>query len=292
MLQRSQISGPRSAHQVESPAPARLVEEVHQHSTELLCAIAHAGAVLVFFRGNERPINEERPADDVFTRHESPEAAVEAVQSVVAHGEVVGGGNDEIAILDMTWQIVRPGWLDVLPLCGGHVREFVAIGRVVAVIGMAGLRLILPLAIQVHISFVEMNVVAGNADDAKYMADWLAVAKGQDADFLGPLGGADHVTPGSTNGYNAYLSMMSLVLAMRNAGFTGKADTDKLVSAFETLNVKQGADIPDGDLIMNKDDHQGRTNYYLLQVNGQKEDVVQTFPANELPMIGDCKIQG
>ena len=132
----------------------------------------------------------------------------------------------------------------------------------------------------------------GNADDAKYMQDWLAVAKGQDADFLGPLGGADHVTPGNNNGYNAYMSMMALVLAMRNANFTGKADTDKLISAFETLNVKQGPDFPDGDLLMNKDDHQGRTTYYLLKINGQKEEVVQTFPADQLPLVGDCKVQG
>jgi ABC-type branched-subunit amino acid transport system substrate-binding protein len=132
----------------------------------------------------------------------------------------------------------------------------------------------------------------GNADDAKYMQDWLAIAKGQDADFTGPLGGADHVTPGNNNGYNAYMSMMALVLAMRQANFTGKADTDKLISAFETLTVKQGPDFPDGDLIMNKDDHQGRTTYYLLKINGQKEDVLQTFPADQLPLIGDCKVQG
>ena len=132
----------------------------------------------------------------------------------------------------------------------------------------------------------------GNADDAKYMQDWLAVAKGQDADFLGPLGGADHVTPGNNNGYNAYMSMMALVLAMRKANFTGKADTDKLISAFETLNVKQGPDFPDGDLLMNKDDHQGRTTYYLLKINGQKEEVVPTFPADQLPLVGDCKVQG
>jgi ABC-type branched-subunit amino acid transport system substrate-binding protein len=132
----------------------------------------------------------------------------------------------------------------------------------------------------------------GNPDDARYMQDWLGIAKGQDADFLGPLGGADHVTPGNNNGYNAYMSMMALVLAMRKANFTGKADTDKLVSAFETLTVKQGPDFPDGDLIMNKDDHQGRTNYYLLKVNGQKEDVVQTFTADQLPQIGTCKISG
>lgn len=131
----------------------------------------------------------------------------------------------------------------------------------------------------------------GNADDAKYMQDWLAIAKGQDADFLGPLGGPDRVTPGNNNGYNAYMSMMALVLAMRKASFTGKADTDKLISAFETLSVKQGPEFPDGDFIMNKDDHQGRTTYYLLKVNGQKEEVVQTFPADQLPLVGDCKIQ-
>jgi branched-chain amino acid transport system substrate-binding protein len=132
--------------------------------------------------------------------------------------------------------------------------------------------------------------ISGNADDAKYMQDWLAIAKGADADFTGPLGGADHVTAGNNNGYNAYMSMTALVLAMRKAGFTGKADTDKLVSAFETLSVKQGPDFPDGDFIMNKDDHQGRTTYYLLKVNGQKEEVVKTFPADQLPLVGDCKI--
>jgi branched-chain amino acid transport system substrate-binding protein len=131
--------------------------------------------------------------------------------------------------------------------------------------------------------------IPGNADDQKYMDDWLAVAK-KNADILGPLGGVEHVTPGNNNGYNAYLSLMSLVLAMRKANFTGKADTDKLISAFETLNVPQGPDLPDSQMIMNKDDHQGRTTYYLLKINGQKEEVVQTFPADQLPTIGDCKI--
>src|SRR5437870_5282024 len=133
--------------------------------------------------------------------------------------------------------------------------------------------------------------IPGNADDARYMQEWLSIAKGKDADIVGPLGGVDKVTPGNNNGYNAYMSMMALVLAMRKANFTGKADTDKLVSAFETLTVKQGPDFPDGDLLMNKDDHQGRTTYYLLKINGQKEEIVQTFPADQLPLIGDCKIQ-
>src|SRR5579859_3386791 len=102
--------------------------------------------------------------------------------------------------------------------------------------------------------------IPGNADDAQYMSDWLAIAKGQDADFTGPLGGVDHVTPGNNNGYNAYLSMMALVTAMRQANFTGKADTDKLIDAFAHLTEKQGQDFPDADVIMSPDDHQGRRN--------------------------------
>ena len=132
--------------------------------------------------------------------------------------------------------------------------------------------------------------IAGNADDQKYMTDWLAIARKSPAEILGPLGGAEHVTPGNNNGYNAYLSMTALILAMRKAGFTGKADTDKLIAAFETLNVPQGADLPVSQLIMNKDDHQGRTTYYLLKINGQKEEVVQTFAADQLPQIGECTV--
>jgi hypothetical protein len=140
--------------------------------------------------------------------------------------------------------------------------------------------------------------IPGNADDQKYMTDWLDTAKKLQADLLkkeepdplAPLGGIDHLTPGNLNGYNAYLSMTALILAMRKVNFTGRSDTDKLITAFETLSVPQGPDLPDGPLIMNKDDHQGRTTYYLLKVNGQKEEVVQTFPADQLPLIGDCKI--
>ncbi|MBV9171649.1 MAG: ABC transporter substrate-binding protein [Chloroflexi bacterium] len=131
----------------------------------------------------------------------------------------------------------------------------------------------------------------GNADDAKFMQDWIAVGKAN-SDITGPLGGVDHLTAGNNNGYNAYISMMALVYAMRQANFTGKADTEKLVSSFETLTVPQGPDFPDGNIIMNKDDHQGRITYYVLKINGQTEDVVQTFSADSLPMVGTCKIGG
>lgn len=128
----------------------------------------------------------------------------------------------------------------------------------------------------------------GNTDDANFAAAWKAMAQKQ-ADVVGPLGGPDKATPGNNNGYNAYASMQALKLAMRAANFTGKADTDKLIAAFETLNVPQGPDFPAGPLIMNKADHQGRLTTHLMQINGQKEDILATFPADQLPLIGDCQ---
>jgi len=132
--------------------------------------------------------------------------------------------------------------------------------------------------------------IPNNADDAAFMQDWLAMARGPDASITSPLGGVDHVTPGNGNGYNAYMSLTALVLAMRQANFTGKADTDKLIDAFANLKVQQGHDIPDGDLIMNPTDHQGKVTYYLLRINGQSEDILQTFPAESLPEIGTCNV--
>jgi branched-chain amino acid transport system substrate-binding protein len=128
----------------------------------------------------------------------------------------------------------------------------------------------------------------GDPNDAAFAAAWKAMAQ-KNADIAGPLGGADKATPGNNNGYNAYGSMKALVLAMRAANFTGKADTDKLIAAFETLNVPPGPDLPSG-LVMNKADHQGKWVTHLLQINGQKEDILATFTADQLPAIGDCKV--
>jgi ABC-type branched-subunit amino acid transport system substrate-binding protein len=129
-----------------------------------------------------------------------------------------------------------------------------------------------------------------NPDDQAYQAAWTSMAK-KLGDIAGPLGGGDKATPGNNNGYNAYASMKALVLAMRAANFSGKADTDKLIASFETLNVPQGPDFPGGPFMMNKDDHQGKFTQYLLQINGQKEDVIATFPPDQMPALGDCKVK-
>jgi len=100
----------------------------------------------------------------------------------------------------------------------------------------------------------------------------------------------DKATPGVGNGYNVVTAMKALKVAMRRANFTGKADTDKLITALDAMNEPQGTDFPAGTVIMNKQDHQGTGNVYLLKINGQKEDILQTFPANTLPRIGNCTV--
>jgi len=50
--------------------------------------------------------------------------------------------------------------------------------------------------------------------------------------------------------------------------------------------VPQGPDFPGGGLIMNKSDHQGRFSQYLMQINGQKEEVLASFPTDQIPLLG------
>jgi hypothetical protein len=126
-------------------------------------------------------------------------------------------------------------------------------------------------------------------DDADLQAAWKAIAQ-KNPDITGPLGGPDKATLGNNNGYNAYASMKALVLAMRAGNFAGRDDTDKLITAFENFSAPQGPDFPGGPVIMNKDDHQGRFSQYLMKISGQKEEVLATFPADQLPLLGDCKV--
>jgi ABC-type branched-subunit amino acid transport system substrate-binding protein len=128
-----------------------------------------------------------------------------------------------------------------------------------------------------------------NPDDFEFEQAWEAMAH-QDAAATVPLGGPDKASPGNGNGYNAYVSMNALKLAMRAAQFSGRADTEKLVGAFEDLHMPQGPDFPGGSIIMNRSNHQGRMTFHLLKIDGQQEDLLQTFPDASLPAIGDCTV--
>jgi branched-chain amino acid transport system substrate-binding protein len=128
-----------------------------------------------------------------------------------------------------------------------------------------------------------------NPNDFAFEQAWEAMAH-QDAAAAAPLGGPEKASPGNGNGYNAYLSMNALKLAMRASQFANRADTEKLIGAFENLQMPQGPEFPGGAIVMNKANHQGQMTFYLLKIDGQQEDLVQTFPAESLPTIGDCTV--
>jgi branched-chain amino acid transport system substrate-binding protein len=102
------------------------------------------------------------------------------------------------------------------------------------------------------------------------------------------LGGADKGVPGQL-GYQAYTAVMALKVAMVQSNYTGKADNQKLIKALSTLKIKQSSDAPGGDLVMNPSDHQASQTIYIVKINGQQEQVVQTIPAEKLPPIGNCQ---
>ena len=119
------------------------------------------------------------------------------------------------------------------------------------------------------VAYRASEALPGNADDAAFAKAWRATAR-EHADVAESLGAVDNATPGTFNGYVSYASMTALKLAMRSASFSSGADTNKLISDFETLNVPQGPDFTDGPMLMNYDNHQGRLTAYLLRVDGQQ----------------------
>jgi len=137
----------------------------------------------------------------------------------------------------------------------------------------------------------QSNPMPGNQFDEQYFKAFAEMAK-KDSQAANVLGGPDKATPGVTLGYQVYAAMSALKLAMRASGFTGKADTNKLIASFETLTAPQSLEFPSGPMIMNKADHQGRLPLFIQKITGQREEIIQTIPADQVPLIGSCQISG
>jgi len=127
-----------------------------------------------------------------------------------------------------------------------------------------------------------------NRFDAAYHKAFTAQLAKEDANIVKTLGGADKAVPGDL-GYEAYTAITALKLAMIQANFAGKADTQKLITAMSKLKAKQSADFPGGDFQMNASDHQGATTTYIAKINGQQEQVLTTLTPDKLSPIGSCQ---
>jgi ABC-type branched-subunit amino acid transport system substrate-binding protein len=129
-----------------------------------------------------------------------------------------------------------------------------------------------------------------NRFDLDYHRAFRAQAARETSTIVAPLGGADKAVPGIA-GYQAYTTITALKLAMIASGFTGRQDTDKLINALANLRAPQGPDFPGGAFIMSRSDHQGAMTSYIAKINGQKEDVLSTVPADKMPPIGTCQVK-
>ncbi len=138
------------------------------------------------------------------------------------------------------------------------------------------------------------NAFSDTPSDNRYDLDYHRAFRAQlakeSAAVQSPLGGADKAYPG-ISGYQAYTTITGLKLGMIASGFTGKQDTDKLITALENLKAAQGPDFPGGAFAMTKSDHQGTMTSYIAKISGQREQVLATIPPDKLPPIGTCQVK-
>jgi hypothetical protein len=73
--------------------------------------------------------------------------------------------------------------------------------------------------------------------------------------------------------------------------FSGRADTEGLISALEKVNIPLGPDAPGGAIVMNAADHQGAQTVYVYKVAGpQQEELLSTVPADQVPKFNTCHV--
>ncbi|HYY88448.1 MAG TPA: ABC transporter substrate-binding protein [Chloroflexota bacterium] len=131
------------------------------------------------------------------------------------------------------------------------------------------------------------GVPKGNSFGDAYEKAFKEIAQ-KEPEWANILGGADKIL--AFQGYPQYTAMTALKTAMVAAKFTGRADTEALISALEQVNLPMGPDSPGGATIMNKADHQGTQTVYVFRINGQQDELLTTVEAANIPALGNCKV--
>ncbi|MBV9172869.1 MAG: ABC transporter substrate-binding protein [Chloroflexi bacterium] len=138
--------------------------------------------------------------------------------------------------------------------------------------------------VQTYITGQPPNNPSGDA----YEKGWRDITA-KEPDWANIFGGADKAL--GFEGYLQYTAMTALKTAMTASGFTGRADTEKLISALEKVNMPMGPDAPGGGIIMDPADHQGAQTVYVYRVSGpQQEELLATTPAEQVPQFTSCHV--
>ncbi|HEY3058517.1 MAG TPA: ABC transporter substrate-binding protein [Chloroflexota bacterium] len=127
----------------------------------------------------------------------------------------------------------------------------------------------------------------GNPYGEAYEKAWRDIATRQ-PEWSNIFGGPDKAM--AFQGYLQYTAVQALKTGMIAGNFTGRADTDKLIAALETVSIPLGPDAPGGGIVMNKGDHQGAQTVYVYRVAGaQQEELLATVQPDKIPPLGTCK---
>src|SRR5690242_18704900 len=111
----------------ESPVPAGDLQDMAQRIQEPVKFITgselHTGRIRIV----NRPVDQQRPTNNILARHKSPVAAVKAVIAVVAHHEVIPFRNDELIVYNQLLHLGPPGAAHRWHYGQVEARELVAI---------------------------------------------------------------------------------------------------------------------------------------------------------------------
>ncbi len=167
-LHTSGASGLGLADDLEDAAPASEVDEGVDFAGVLLALVGKSllgeGGGVVAVMLLEREVDEKGFADDGFAWDKAPVPAVFAVVAVVAHDEVVAGGNDEFAVVDQAAHANPPVRVD---LRVGALETGEVVAEVVGWAGAVdGVGLDEGMAVDEDAAGVQAEAITRQADDA------------------------------------------------------------------------------------------------------------------------------
>jgi branched-chain amino acid transport system substrate-binding protein len=144
-----------------------------------------------------------------------------------------------------------------LPALGAKIEGFVGINRYIPVMDP-------PLNTSYHKKFFDE-----------------AVIRLKEIDPSGPL--PDRYVQSNFEAMNA------LKIGMEKSGFRGREDTQKLIQALESLEMKESDDFPQGDKTLRKEDHQAFLREFIFDIKDGKHHILDVVPKEKTIFPAACK---
>ncbi len=83
-------------------------------------------------------------------------------------------------------------------------------------------------------------------------------------------------------------AMNALRIGIEKSGFQGRADTPKLITALEGLEMKEGDDFPQGDKTLRKEDHQAFIREFIYDIHEGKYRILEVVPKEKTMFPPAC----